>query len=267
MTDPTWSLSTLNVNGIRAAVRHGLWDWIQAQDPDVLCLQEVRMQVAQATDKARMHLAPADWTSSRADAEKKGYAGTAVWTRLPVSAQGTGCGMPTADREGRVSWVDLFGGEDTVRVYSIYFPSGTSGEERQAVKDAFNTHIQRLLRPHLERGERVAVCGDVNTAHTAQDIHNPSGNKKNSGFLPHERAWMTGLLEDGWVDLFRAQHPKAQEYSWWSNRGQARAKDRGWRIDYILCSPALAARALSCDITGREPRISDHCAVNATFRR
>jgi exodeoxyribonuclease-3 len=175
--------------------------------------------------------------------------------------------MPIADEEGRVSWVDLFEGEETVRVYSIYFPSGTSGEERQAVKDGFNHHIQGLLRRHLERGDRVAVCGDVNTAHTKQDIHNPTGNKKNSGFLPHERAWMTELLAEGWVDLFRTQHPDAQTYSWWSNRGQARAKDRGWRIDYILCSPALAELALSCEITGREPKISDHCAVNATFRR
>lgn len=265
MSSDTWTLSTLNLNGIRAAVRHGFWEWLAVQDPDVLCLQEVRMQRAQA--KGRKHVAPEGWTSSRADAEKKGYAGTAVWTRLPVAGQGTGCGFDAADREGRVSWVDLFDGEDTVRIYSIYFPSGTSGEERQQVKDAFNAYLQAHVKPHLDRGDKVAICGDVNTAHTEQDIHNPRGNKKNSGFLPHEREWMTGLLADGWVDLFRALHPTAQTYSWWSNRGQARDKDRGWRIDYILCSPALAEKAVNCGITGREPKISDHCAVNATFRR
>lgn len=263
----TWTLSTLNLNGIRAAARHGFWDWLGDQDPDVLCLQEIRMQVEQVKDKDRaLHLAPADWTSSRADAVKKGYSGTAVWTRLPVSDQGIGCGHAAADHEGRVSWLDLSVGGETVRVYSIYFPSGTSGEERQAVKDDFNAFIRAHLRPHLERGERVVVCGDVNTAHTPLDIHNPTGNKKNSGFLPHEREWMSALLSDGWVDLWRQFHPGEKVWSWWSNRGQARAKDRGWRIDYILCSPAAAALATGCEITGREPKISDHCAVNATFR-
>ena len=263
----TWTLSTLNVNGIRATVRHGFWDWFADQSPDVLCLQEIRMQRAQVKGKSRQHLAPEGWTSSRSDAEKAGYSGTAVWTHLPVSAQGQGCGHAIADREGRVSWVDLWDGSDRVRVYSIYFPSGTSGEERQAIKDDFNAFIRDHVRPHIEAGEKVAICGDVNTAHTPQDIHNPTGNKKNSGFLPHERQWMTDLLGDGWVDLFRQQNPESKTWSWWSNRGQARAKDRGWRIDYILCSPALAALATSCSITGREPKISDHCAVNATFRR
>lgn len=264
----TWKLTTLNLNGIRAAVRHGLWDWLAAVQPDVLCLQEIRMQVGQVKPKDRdKHLAPEGWTSARADAEKKGYSGAAVWTNLPVSDQGVGCGHAEADHEGRLAWVDLWEGAERVRVYSIYFPSGTSGEARQAVKDDFNAFIRAKLRPHLDRGEAVAICGDVNTAHTEQDIHNPTGNKKNSGFLPHERQWMTDLLGDGWVDLFRKMHPDAQEYSWWSNRGQARALDRGWRIDYILCSPALAERAVSCTIQGREPKISDHCAVHAAFRR
>jgi len=266
MTD-TWSLSTLNVNGIRACVRHGFWDWFNDQSPDVLCLQEVRMSIEQVKGKSRMHVAPEGWTSSRADAQKKGYSGTAVWTHLPVSGQGQGCGHTIADHEGRVSWLDLFDGDDKVRIYSIYFPSGTSGEGRQAIKDDFNAFIRDHIRPHLAAGDKVAVCGDVNTAHTRQDIHNPSGNKKNSGFLPHEREWMTALLSDGWVDLFRSMHPDDKTWSWWSNRGQARAKDRGWRIDYILCSPALAALATDCTITGREPKISDHCAVNARFRR
>ncbi len=263
----TWSLSTLNVNGIRACVRHGFWDWFADLSPDVLCLQEVRMQREQVKGNSRTHLAPEGWTSARADAEKRGYSGTAVWTHLPVSAQGIGCGHAVADHEGRVSWVDLFDGDNRVRVYSIYFPSGTSGEERQAVKDDFNAFIRNHMRVHLEAGDRVAICGDVNIAHTEQDIHNPRGNAKNSGFLPHERQWMTDLLGDGWVDLFRHLNPTAQTYSWWSNRGQARAKDRGWRIDYILCTPALAAQATRCEIVGREPKISDHCAVNAEFRQ
>ena len=263
----TWSLSTLNVNGIRACVRHGFWDWFAAQSPDVLCLQEVRMQLGQIKGDSRTHRAPEGWTASRADAEKRGYSGTAVWTQLPVSAQGIGCGHTAADHEGRVSWVDLFDGDERVRVYSIYFPSGTSGEERQAVKDDFNAFIRDHLRPQLEAGDRVAICGDVNVAHTEQDIHNPRGNKKNSGFLPHERQWMTQLLERGWVDLWRKMNPDDQAYTWWSNRGQARSKDRGWRIDYVLVTPALAERATACWIEGREPALSDHCAIHATFSK
>lgn len=256
----TWQLTTLNVNGLRSAVRKGFRNWRSRSGADVICLQELRMQADQM-DKD--HTAPRGWKSVQADAVKKGYSGVSVWSRLPVSEISVGCGVESYDAEGRIVRMVT----DQATVYSIYFPSGTSGDVRQAFKDGFNEFIADWLQPDLDSGRPVAVCGDVNTAHTKQDIWNPTGNKKNSGFLPHEREWMTGLLQRGWVDVWRQLNPEAQEYSWWSNRGQARAKDRGWRIDYILASPALAERAVSSHITGRTPLLSDHCAVNATFKR
>ena len=258
-----FTLSTLNLNGIRAAARNGFHGWLAEADPDVLCLQELRIQADQMLSPE--HQPPPAYAAVQADAEKKGYSGTAVWSKLPVLGQGIGCAFEDADREGRVAWMDLQDAAGPLRVYSMYFPSGSSGDARQAAKERFLDHIGDWLQPHLDLGEAVAVCGDVNIAHTEQDIHNPKGNAKNSGFLPHERDWMTGFLGRGWVDVFRQQNPDAATWSWWSNRGQARALDRGWRIDYILASPALAARAQACWITGSEPAVSDHCAVNARF--
>lgn len=260
MSKDTWTLTTLNVNGLRSAVRKGFRDWRPKTRADVICLQELRMQPDQQ-DAA--HRAPRGWESAQHDAEKRGYSGVSVWSRLPVSASGTGSGVAEFDREGRVAWLQT----DAAKVYSIYFPSGSSGEPRQAYKNAFNEHITEHLQADLDSGAPVAVCGDVNVAHTSADIWNPTGNKKNSGFLPHEREWMSGLLARGWVDVWRLHNPDAQQYSWWSNRGQARAKDRGWRIDYILASPALADRLEDARIQGRDPAVSDHCAVHATFRR
>jgi exodeoxyribonuclease III len=156
---------------------------------------------------------------------------------------------------------------DQATIYSIYFPSGSSGLERQAFKDSFNEFVLDWLQPELDSGRPVAVCGDVNVAHTAADIWNPKGNLKNSGFLPHEREWMDRLLARGWVDVWRALNGEAQAYSWWSNRGEARARDRGWRIDYLLVSPSLAARAVSANIVGTMPYLSDHCPISATFTR
>ena len=260
MSKDDWTLTTLNVNGLRSAVRKGFREWRPKTRADVICLQELRMQPDQQ-DAA--HRAPRGWKSVQHDAEKRGYSGVSVWSRLPVSDSGIGTGAPEFDREGRVAWLQT----DLARIYSVYFPSGTSSEERQAYKNAFNDHITGFLQPQLDSGEPVAVCGDVNVAHTADDIWNPTGNKKNSGFLPHEREWMSGLLARGWVDVWRLRHPGVKQYSWWSNRGQARAKDRGWRIDYILASPALADRLVDARIEGRLPALSDHCAVHATFRR
>ena len=260
MSAEHWTLTTLNVNGLRSAVRKGLRDWRPGTRADVICLQELRMQPDQQ-DAA--HRAPRGWHSVQHDAEKRGYSGVSVWSRLPATDMGTGSGVPGFDREGRVAWMQT----ELAKVYSIYFPSGTSSEERQAYKNAFNAHITGFLQSDLDSGRPVAVCGDVNVAHTPDDIWNPTGNKKNSGFLPHEREWMTGLLDRGWVDVWRLRHPGEKQYSWWSNRGQARDRDRGWRIDYILASPALADRLVDARIEGRSPALSDHCAVHATFRR
>ncbi len=255
----SWSLATLNLNGLRSATRKGFRDWLGSGSPDVLCLQELRIQRGEI-DAA--HAPPAGTTAVQADAEKKGYAGSAVWSRLPVLAAQVGGGHPAFDAEGRLVRVET----PRAVVWSIYFPSGSAGEHRQAVKDAFLPWVQGLLAADLRSGAPVAVCGDVNIAHTELDIHDPRGNKNNSGFLPHERAWMSGFLADGWVDLWRAAHPGARGYSWWSQRGAARANDKGWRLDYIFASPALADTLESCDIVGRDPALSDHCPVVARFR-
>jgi exodeoxyribonuclease III len=256
----TWTLASMNVNGLRSAVRKGFRPWRARSGIDVLCLQELRMQAHQMDAD---HRAPRGWKSIQMDAEKKGYSGVSIWSRLPVVESSAGCGRPEYDREGRIVRMET----DQATIYSIYFPSGTSGAVRQAYKDGFNEFVLEWLQPELESGRPVAVCGDVNVAHTVSDIWNPTGNKKNSGFLPHEREWMDRLLGRGWVDVWRSLHGDEKAYSWWSNRGQARDKDRGWRIDYLLASPSLAERLVSADITGSTPKLSDHCAISATFER
>ena len=251
-------LSTANLNGVRAAARKGFPAWLAAQNIDALCLQEVRqVQAEMKGDTAP----PAGWAGHQVDAEKKGYSGAAIWTRLPVTGVIPGTGLPEFDREGRMIRVNT----PQADLISLYLPSGSSGEERQAAKDRFLDAFLPITQALLDEGRPIAICGDLNIAHTEMDIHNPKSNKDSSGFLPHERAWFSRLLAQGWVDLFRATHPADKTWTWWSQRGQARALDRGWRIDYILCSPGLAARAEDCWITGREPAFSDHCPVNARF--
>lgn len=257
----TWRLTCMNVNGLRSASKKGLMPFLHDANPDVVCFQELRIQTDQLEDA---HLPPPGWTAAQADAEKKGYSGASVWTRLPVIGGPTvRCGLPLADLEGRFCRVDT----PEATIVSLYAPSGSSGEQRQAVKDTFLGDLRGLMDRLLAEGRPVLVCGDLNIAHTERDIHNPKANKDSSGFLPHERAWMTELLASGWVDLYRALHPEQQAYTWWSNRGQARALNRGWRIDYVLCSPELAERATSCRLQGAEPALSDHAAIWADFRR
>jgi exodeoxyribonuclease-3 len=258
-----WTLTTLNVNGMRSAVRKGFPRWRARERMDVLCLQELRMQADQM-DAA--HRAPRGWHSIQTDAEKKGYSGVAVWSRLPVLQSGIGVGLDWADAEGRMAWFDVDApGIGPTRVISLYLPSGSSGEQRQARKEAFLDHLLETTAALLESGQPTVICGDINIAHRKIDIHNPTGNKRNSGFLPNERAWMDKLLEQGWVDVFRAVHPDLQVYSWWSNRGRARELDRGWRIDYQLATPDLAERADEAWIR-RSAGLSDHAPVSVRYR-
>ena len=257
----TWRLCCMNVNGLRSSTKKGLMPFLHEANPDVVCLQELRIQTDQLEDD---HQPPPGWTAAQADAEKKGYSGASVWTRLQVLGQpSVHSGVPLADLEGRYCRVDT----PEATIVSLYAPSGSSGEARQAVKDTFLGDLRGLMDRLLAEGRPVLLCGDLNIAHTERDIHNPKSNKDSSGFLPHERAWMTELLASGWVDLYRRLNPEAQAYTWWSNRGQARALDRGWRIDYVLCSPDLAERAVACTLQGSTPALSDHAAVWADFRR
>lgn len=253
-----WTASTLNLNGIRSANRRGFRAWFERASPDVLMLQELRMQ---RPEMEAEHLPPEGWAHVQVDAEKKGYAGSAIWSRLPPAAVAHGTGLGWADLEGRVVRMDLA----PATVLSVYQPSGSSGEERQAKKEEFMEHFLELSRGLLAEGRPTLLGGDFNIAHREIDIHDPKGNAKNSGFLPRERAWVDRLLALGWVDLFRALNPDSRVYSWWSNRGQARANNKGWRLDYLFASPSLAAKAERAWIEP-EANLSDHAPVMAQFR-
>lgn len=245
---------TWNVNGLRAALRKGFGEHLEALAPDVVLLQEVRAFPSQLPPE---WAAPDGWEVAWHAAEKAGYAGTAVWSRAPMERLGTGLGGP--DPEGRVISVRVGG----VRFVSVYLPSGSSGDHRQAAKEEWMVRFYDWMRDLQALGEPVVVGGDLNIAHTELDIWNPKGNAGLSGFLPHERAWFTTLLAQGWTDTLRARlGPMQGPYSWWSNRGEARSKDRGWRIDYLLANPAAAARVVGVSVHragGLE--VSDHAPV------
>lgn len=231
-------ITTWNVNGLRAALRKRFPEHLEALRPDVLLLQEVRARPEQLPEA---WVAPSGWTALWHPAERPGYAGTAIWTRGPVERLPDG---PYAG-EGRVLHARVGG----VHVVSAYLPSGASGPERQAHKDAFLPAFADWLAPLAALDAPVIVGGDLNIAPTEDDIHDPRGNAKNSGFLPHERAWFASLLTAGWVDLVRdAVGPGKGPYSWWSNRGRARELDRGWRIDHLLGNRAAAARLSGASI-------------------
>jgi exodeoxyribonuclease-3 len=248
------TLCTLNINGIRAASKHGFEEWLERKSPDTLCLQEVRAWPEQVPDELR---SPAGYSTRWLCAQKKGYSGVALYSREPADAYHEGCGIEWADEEGRVLRGD-FGCETIV---SAYVPSGSSSEERQKRKFGFLNDFPAYTRALLELGRPVALCGDVNIAHTELDIHAPKRNEKNSGFLPEERSWFSELLAQGWIDVLRAQHPDEPGlYSWWSNRGKAREKDLGWRIDYVLMNPAFAERVTGAWIE-KEAGLSDHAPV------
>jgi exodeoxyribonuclease-3 len=263
VSEKTWTLTTLNVNGMRSAVRKGYVDWRPKDKHDVICLQELRMQPEQMETA---HKQPRGWSRVQADAVKRGYSGASVWSRLPVIDQGIGIGLDWADHEGRWAWMDVEApGIGPVRVVSLYLPSGSSGDARQGMKEQFMDHLVGVMDTLIAQGKTAVICGDYNIAHCNIDIHNPSGNKRNSGFLPSERQWMTDLLERGWVDVFRACNPELQVYSWWSNRGRARELDRGWRLDYQLATPDLAERATEAFIR-RSAGLSDHAPVSVRYR-
>jgi exodeoxyribonuclease III len=250
-------LVTLNLNGIRSAASKGLLEWADSVGADSMGVQEIK---AQAADVAGRLDRIAGMDGHFHYAQKKGYSGVGLYLRRAPDAVLTGFGSREFDAEGR--WVEAR--YDTAQrkfsLISCYFPSGSSGEERQAAKFRF---LARLY-PHLMKlkGEREFVLvGDVNIAHQAIDLRNWKGNQKNSGFLPEERAWMSKLLtKGGLVDVFRTLNPRPEQYTWWSNRGQAWAKNVGWRLDYHLATPGIAATARREQIY-LDRRFSDHAPV------
>ncbi|TNE84522.1 MAG: exodeoxyribonuclease III [Deltaproteobacteria bacterium] len=248
-------VTTWNVNGLRAALRKGFAEEIADIAPDVVLLQEVRALPEQLGEWAT----PDGWHVHWHPAEKKGYSGVGILSRHPIADVETGLGPEDADSEGRVLSVRTGG----LRVVSVYLPSGSAGSHRQEAKEAWMADFAPWCAALVDADEPILLGGDLNIAHTENDIHNPTGNKKNPGFLPHERAWFTDLLDQGWLDAIRAHAGERKgPYTWWSTRGKARELDRGWRIDYLLANRALTARCGAVDIR-REAgiTISDHAPV------
>jgi exodeoxyribonuclease-3 len=248
-------ITTWNVNGLRAALKKGFADHVAQIAPDMLMLQEIRSLPEQIPDAWRD---PVGWQAHWNPAEKKGYAGTAILSRLPMDV--LGCGIDNgADNEGRIVHARVNG----VQLVCAYLPSGSSGEERQKIKFQWMADVMPWLTRLAKSKQPVIVGGDLNIAHTEQDIYYVSGNKKTSGFLPEEREWFTSLLAKGWTDLVREQFGDVKgPYSWWSNRGKARELDRGWRIDYLLGNKAAHERFI--DATIHRPGgmgVSDHAPV------
>ncbi len=249
-------ITTWNVNGLRAAIRKGFGDCLAQIAPDVLLLQEVRALPEQLPPEWQE---PAGWHVHWHPAEKKGYAGTAVWSRWPMEVLGVGLDDGCDDREGRVLTVRVQG----VILASIYLPSGSSGPERQKVKDAWMDRFFPWAQRMVAKRTPVVLGGDLNIAHTERDIYYAKGNANSSGFLPHERQWFGQLLETGWNDFVREQFGDVDgPYSWWSNRGKARELDRGWRIDYLLGNRAVAKRFSDAAIhRAGGLTVSDHAPV------
>jgi len=245
---------TANLNGIRSAANKGFFEWLAQQNADFVCLQELK---AHAPDLSEMMQAPAGYSGHFHFAEKKGYSGVAIYCRHPVGAVQVGMPSVEFDAEGR--WVQVSLGRLTV--VSVYLPSGSSSDERQQAKFRFLDQFMPKLEQMRSDGREYVICGDWNIAHKEIDLRNWRSNQKNSGFLPQERAWLTDLLDRvGWVDVFRTLEPGPDQYTWWSNRGQARAKNVGWRIDYQIATPGIAASAKKTTIYTKE-LFSDHAPL------
>ena len=245
---------TLNVNGIRSAAAKGLFPWLQKQQADVVCLQEVRAHEHQFTGH---DIGLPGYHAAYHPAERPGYAGVAVYSRAAPQKLLRGIGVREFDSEGRYLEAQFPG----LSVISLYLPSGSSGLERQASKDRFLKAFLPHLRALKRKRRHYILCGDWNIAHRPIDLKNWKGNQKNSGFLPHERTWLDTLFDEvGYVDAFRSVNPGPDEYTWWSNRGQAWAKNVGWRIDYQITSPGLAGAARSAQIY-KAQRFSDHAPL------
>ena len=245
---------TLNANGIRSAANKGLFSWMSRQRADVICLQEIRAQEDQLTDRV---FRPRTWHAYFHDARKKGYSGVAIYSRRKPDKIIRGIGWPDVDAEGR--YIEAQFGP--LSVISLYLPSGSSSEERQAFKFEFLERFMPYLRRLRLKRRQYVLCGDWNIAHKKVDIRNWRSNQKNSGFLPEERAWMDELFGSaGYVDAFRKVNQQEHEYTWWSNRGKAWENNVGGRLDYQVVTPKLAETVQAASIY-RDKRFSDHAPL------
>jgi exodeoxyribonuclease-3 len=247
-------ITTWNVNGLRAALEKGIWRWVSQENPDVLCLQEIKARPDQISSvyHSQFNAAHIYWNP----AERPGYSGVATFSNhSPVSVE-YGVGKNDFDLEGRVIRTKF----PDFTLFNIYFPSGQRGRERVEFKLEFYAHLLEVCDHLHQTGERIIICGDFNTAHSEIDLRYPKQNQNTSGFLPEERAWIDTFLSHGFVDVYRSLFPERVEYTWWTYRMNARRNNVGWRLDYFLVSEALAHLVndvvIHGDVTG-----SDHCPV------
>ncbi|MEO7311251.1 MAG: exodeoxyribonuclease III [Chitinophagaceae bacterium] len=243
-----------NVNGIRAAIKKGLIDWLKTDPADIICFQETK---ATQGDVDVKELEALGYHHHWFSAQKKGYSGVAVFSKIKPDSVSTGTGHTDSDFEGRVLQLDF--GE--IRLINAYFPSGTSGDLRQTYKYQWLDEMHHYLEAMTKTHPKLILCGDYNIAHKDIDIHDPKGNKKSSGFLPEEKAWMDKFLGSGWVDTFRHINQEPHHYSWWSQRfPTVRLQNKGWRIDYITVTEALKTRIRDAKIFP-DVKHSDHCPI------
>ena len=249
---------SVNLNGIRSAWKKGFQDWLKKQDADVTCLQEIRIQEDQLTEEMRK---PDGMKSHYRYALKKGYAGVGIFSKNNPDRVIREFGCPEIDDEGRFLQAD-FG---QLSIVSLYLPSGSSGDERQQFKYTVMDLFENWLKERRQDGRDYIICGDWNIAHKEIDLRNFRGNRKNSGFLPEERAWMDKVFGPiGLHDAFRRVNPEGDQYTWWSNRGQAWAKNVGWRIDYQVVRPGLIDRVEAASIF-KKRRFSDHAPLTIDY--
>ncbi|MEY3417930.1 MAG: Exodeoxyribonuclease [Bacteroidota bacterium] len=241
------------MNGIRSAIDKGFIAWLKASNPDVLCLQEVKANIDQV-DITIFHALgyQAYWHS----AQKKGYSGVVIFSKIAPKHVEIGCGIEKYDVEGRAIRIDF----EEVSILNVYMPSGSSGEERQAFKYDWMADFYDYTKTLISQIPNLIIVGDYNICHQAIDIHNPKSNAKSSGFLPEEREWLSKFMEMGFVDTFRHFNPEPHHYTWWSYRAGARKKNLGWRIDYQMATLSMQNRLLRTAILS-EAMHSDHCPV------
>jgi len=245
---------SLNLNGLRSAIRKGFASWLLEQNADIVCVQEIRLREADLT-KQMTKVGP--YSGIFHHAERPGYSGVGIYTKKTPDYINFESGAPEINREGR--YLEIKFGE--LIVVSIYAPSGSSSPERLGNKFQFMKLIKKKLKSLSEKSDKIIICGDINIAHKQIDLKNWRGNQKNSGFLPEEREWLTKIMVDyNLVDVFRALNQNAGEYTWWSNRGKAYENNVGWRIDYQLASPKIAEKAVKA-IIYKDKKFSDHAPL------
>ncbi len=251
-------LYSWNVNGIRAAAKKGFVDWVKAEQPDVICLQETKARAEQVPDEI---LALEGYYRYWHSAVRPGYSGVATLSKTEPLFVQEGLGIPRFDAEGRVLITEF----DNFLLYNIYFPNGQRDQERLDYKLDFYSELLEILDEQVAAGVNVVVTGDWNTAHTEIDLANPKENSKTSGFLPEERAWIDKYIDHGYVDTFRMIHPEPERYSWWTYRFGARQRNVGWRIDYFFVNNGFSDQVVDADIHDQVMG-SDHCPVSLEIK-